>query len=43
MSNIRRDWCPCCKQHTDFYNVEVGVWECDDCGYEIDEDEGEDD
>ena len=37
MSNFERGWCPRCGAHTNFYNVEIGVWECDDCGYEKDD------
>lgn len=37
MSNLERGWCPRCGTYTNFYNVEIGVWECDDCGYEKDD------
>jgi len=40
MSNIERFYCSCCGTVTQHYNVEIGIWECDDCGT-INEDESD--
>jgi len=33
MTNVQEMWCPVCNRNTQFYNVEIGVWQCDDCGH----------
>lgn len=42
MANTREMFCPVCNCTTTFYNYEFGEWECDDCGFNPNDDDYED-